>query len=327
MKLKEQRDIFANAKNRIFLAPLAGITDASFRAVCAEMGAGLTYTEMVSAKGLLYGNAKTEELLKVSEAEGKAGVQLFGREPEIIAEMAAKLEAEMGDRIALFDVNMGCPVPKVAGNGEGSALMKEPERAAAIVKRLKDTVKLPVTVKFRKGFEEESAVDFAKAMEQAGVDAVAVHGRLRSQYYEGKADRDVIARVVKAVSVPVIGNGDIFDGASYLSMKETGCAAVMVARGALGNPFIFEEILAAEEGREYVRPTPRERLEIAAKQAEMTVVDKGERIAIREMRKHAAWYTKGMKGSAAMRGELVKAETLSELLALLEICAEKAEQN
>jgi len=319
------RDIFAEAKNRIFLAPLAGITDASFRAICAEMGAGLTYTEMVSAKGLLYGNAKTEELLKVSAAEGKAGVQLFGREPEIIADMAAKLEAEMGDKIALFDVNMGCPVPKVAGNGEGSALMKEPERAAAIVRRLKDTVKLPVTVKFRKGFEEESAVDFAKAMEQAGVDAVAVHGRLRSQYYEGKADRDVIARVVKAVSVPVIGNGDVFDAESYLSMKETGCAAVMVARGALGNPFIFEEILAAEEGREYAKPSPRERLRIAAKQAEMTVADKGERIAIREMRKHAAWYTKGMKGSAAMRGELVKAETLSELLRLLDECADKTE--
>lgn len=308
------------AKNNVLLAPLAGVTDMAFRQICAEQGAGLTYTEMISAKGIQFKNARTYELLGVSLAEEKVGVQLFGREPEILARTAAQLEAEMGDKIAVFDINMGCPAPKIVNNGEGSALMKEPQLAEQIVCRLKKAVSLPVTVKFRKGFDaaHPCAVDFAKRMEQAGADAVTIHGRTRDQFYEGKADWDIIREVKQAVCIPVIGNGDVFSPEDEIRMREqTGCDAVMIARGALGNPFLFAEILDYRRTGSYQKPTVRQKVDMALRQARLATVQKGEQIAMKEMRKHAAWYLKGIPHAARFREQLVRVQTLGELEQIL----------
>jgi len=303
------------------LAPLAGYTDLAFRKLCARLGAGLTFTEMVSAKGLHYNSDHTKQLLNISEEEGKAGVQLFGSDPAIIADIAAQLEASDGEHIALFDINMGCPAPKIVNNGEGSALMKKPEIAAEIVKRLKKQVSLPVTVKFRKGFDAENinAIDFAKRMEDAGADALSIHGRTREQYYSGKADWDIIAEVKHNVNIPVNGNGDIFTPEDAKAMFEyTGCDGILIARGAMGNPFIFRMIAEYLEKGEYRIPTVREKLELCKEQAAMASEDKGEYIAIREMRKQACNYLKGIRNSAAYKERAVRAKTLEEFCKLMD---------
>lgn len=316
---------FLSAKNNIFLAPLAGITDMAFRQVAAELGAGLTYTEMVSAKGLKFQNRRTFDLLEISRAEGRAAVQLFGREPETIAATAAMLEQRMGEKIALFDVNMGCPAPKIVNNGEGSALMREPKLAGEIVSALKAAVRLPVTAKFRKGFDSDTCVCFAKVLEEAGADGIAVHGRLREQYYEGRADWDAIAAVKAAVRIPVIANGDVFTPEDARAILEhTRSDGVMVARGALGNPFLFSQIQSYLATGSYETPGFAKKAQIALHQAELAVHQKGEEIAMKEFRKHAAWYTKGLPGAARLRRSATAICTLDELWMFFDSLLESA---
>lgn len=304
------------AKNRFILAPLAGITDAAFRLLCAEKGAGLCFTEMISANGIKYENLRTFEMLDAMPEEGKIGVQLFGYDPETVANTASVLEQRAGERIALFDINMGCPARKIVGNNEGSALMRDEKRAAEIMKRVKKAVSLPVTAKFRKGWDDDSvnAVSFAMRLEDAGADALTVHGRTRMQFFDGKCDREIIAAVKNAVSIPVAGNGDIFSAEEAISMmEETGCDAVMVARGALGNPFIFSQIAEYVTNGSYNEPTIKERMDMAVRHATIACENKGERIAVKQMRKHAAWYIKGIRNASQMRARLVHANTLAEL--------------
>ena len=314
------------AKNNILLAPLAGYTDKAFRKLCAIQGAGLTFTEMVSAKGLQYNNQNTIDLLNISEEEGHAGVQLFGDDPGIISAIAARLEENNDGRIALFDINMGCPAPKIVNNGEGSALMKDPRLAGEIVKALKKRVSLPVTVKFRKGFDAENinAVDFAKRMEDCGADALSIHGRTREQFYSGKADWEIIAKVKQAVNVPVNGNGDIFTPEDAKAMlDETGCDGVLIARGAMGNPHIFRMIREYLETGSYRLPTIEEKLSICKEHASLACEEKGEKVAIKEMRKHACAYLKGIRGSAEYKERAVRVSTLEEFHKLMDEIIER----
>lgn len=289
---------------QVLLAPMAGVSDIAFRTVCRELGADLTFTEMVSAKGLSYANEKTRHLLDLADGEDKVGVQLFGHEPDTMAAQAAWVEDTLGDSLAYLDVNMGCPARKIVTKGDGSALMKEPELAASIVKEIKQRVSAPVTAKFRRGFEmgNETAVDFAKRIEQAGADAVTVHGRFAEQLYRGTSDRGVIARVKQAVRIPVVGNGDIKSGNDALSMLEqTGCDAVMIARGAQGNPWIFAQVKAAIEGvEEPAKPTTSQRIEMARHHARLLSQREGRNIV--RMRKHAMWYVAGLPGASKARG-------------------------
>lgn len=305
-------------QNNVFLAPMAGVTDLPFRLLCKEMGCGLVYSEMVSAKGILYENRNTTELLQIAAEERPAAVQLFGSDPEILGAMAKKIEPYPID---IIDVNMGCPAPKIVKNGEGSCLMKTPELVGKIVKSLVESQSKPVTIKFRKGFDDAhiNAVEIAKIAEANGAAAVAVHGRTREQYYSGKADWDIIKAVKAAVDIPVIGNGDIFtpqDAANLLD--HTGCDAIMVGRGAQGNPWIFKRILHyLETGELLPEPTAEERVEKALRHARMLIEYKGEYIGIREMRKHIAWYMKGLPGAAELRGRLNMAEDLAQMEGLL----------
>ena len=292
-------------KHGIFMAPMAGTTDLAFRLLCKEQGCELAYTEMVSAKALSFDNKKTETLLEIDEQEGQAAVQLFGSEPKLLAEMADKID---NPRIALFDVNMGCPVPKIVNNGEGSALMKQPDLVGAIVSEMVKTVNKPVTIKIRKGFDAEhvNAVEIAKVAESAGAAAIAVHGRTTKQFYSGKADWDIIRQVKEAVKIPVIGNGDIFSGEAAVRMKEmTGCDGVMVARGAEGNPWIFAEVKNALEGKPHQAPSLEDRRDMILKHLEVSIRIKGEFSAMQEMKKHLLWYTKGLPGAAALRRTLM----------------------
>lgn len=305
-------------ENNVILGPMAGVTDLPFRVLCREQGAGLVCMEMVSAKAVLYGNRNTKELLAVSPMERPVSLQLFGSDPEILAEIAARLEDGPYD---IIDLNMGCPVPKVVKNGEGSALMKNPALAERILSSMVKAVKKPVTVKIRKGFDDHSvnAVELAKIAEACGVAAVAVHGRTREQYYSGKADWEIIRRVKEAVSIPVIGNGDVHSPeAAKKLLEETGCDGVMIARGARGNPWIFRRIVSyLETGIIPPEPSKEDVKDMIFRHAAMMTEQKGELAAMREMRKHVAWYTAGYPHSAALRREINEVETLEGLKELV----------
>lgn len=300
------------------LAPMAGITDLPFRLICRRLGCGMTVSEMVSAKGLLYKNVKTTEMLRIDYGERPTAIQLFGSVPEELAEAARMVEASGADMI---DFNMGCPVPKIVNNGEGSALMKQPQLAHDILAAMVKAVKIPVTVKFRAGWDDSSrnAVEIAKAVEAAGVSAVAVHGRTRQQFYEGKADWGIIAEVKQAVKVPVFGNGDIFTVEDGLRMlAETGVDGLMIGRGADGNPWIFRELAAVLRGEERpAAPSLQERLAQAAEHLDMLIDYKGEHISVKEMRRHISAYLKGLPHAAEFRGRFHKVDTREQFMELL----------
>lgn len=306
-------------KGNLILGPMAGVTDLPFRVLCKEQGADLVYTEMISAKGIYYKNKNTEKLWEIEEKERPAALQLFGSDPALMADMAKQIEEKNFD---ILDINMGCPVPKVVNNGEGSALMKNPVLAGEIVKAVSKSIKKPVTVKFRKGFHngEVNAVEFAKRMEDNGAAAIAVHGRTREEYYSGKADWDIIAKVKEAVSIPVIASGDIFSVEDALACeKQTGCDGFMLARGVRGNPWLFHQIKTFQEtGELEEKPGIDEVLSMILRHGQMMTAFKGENMGMREMRKHVAWYTAGYKNSAGIRRAVNHVETYAELEALCE---------
>lgn len=305
-------------ENRYILGPMAGVTDLPFRLLCREQGAGLLCMEMVSAKAIYYNNRNTESLLEIHPDEQPVSLQLFGSDPAIMSEMAKRIEERP---FAILDINMGCPVPKVVKNGEGSALMKNPKLVYEIVSAIVKAISKPVTVKIRKGFDDDhvNAVEIAKIIEEAGAAAVAVHGRTREQYYSGKADWDIIRQVKEAVSIPVIGNGDVTSPQNADELvKQTGCDGIMIARGAQGNPWIFSEMIHWEETGELPpRPDKDEVREMMLRHARLQLEYKGEFSGIREMRKHVAWYTKGLKGAARLREKVNAVESLEELENLL----------
>lgn len=306
-------------KDKLILAPMAGVCDLPFRLLCKEKGCDILYTEMISAKGLYYNNKNTGPLLMTTEEEKPIGVQLFGSDPELLADMANKIE----DRgFAFVDVNMGCPVPKIVNNGEGSALMKDPKLIGDIVSAMVKKCRLPITIKIRSGFDEEhiNAPEIAHIAEVSGASAIAVHGRTRSQYYSGHADWDVIRQVKERVTIPVIGNGDINDVFDVIKMREqTGCDGFMIGRGAQGNPWIFKQIqYQLETGEELPRPSKREVADMMLLHARLQLQVKGDYIGIREIRKHAAWYTAGYKNSSKLRGKINEVESYAQLEELLE---------
>ena len=300
--------------NPLILAPMAGVTDLPFRLLCSQQGVGLIGMEMVSAKAIMYKNKNTEKLLEIHPEEGPVSLQLFGSDPEIISRIAKQIE----DRpFSILDINMGCPVPKIVNNGEGSALMKNPRLVGEIVRKTVKAINKPVTVKIRKGFDDDhvNAVEIAKIVEDAGGAAIGIHGRTREQYYSGKADWEIIAREKEAVSIPVLGNGDVTDAESAGRMlKETGCDGGMIARAARGNPWIFKRILSKlETGEECPEPTMEERRDTILKHARLQTEYKGEYTAVREMRKHIGWYTTGLPHSARLRQKVNEMETMEEL--------------
>ena len=306
-------------KNPYILAPMAGVTDLPFRLLCKEQGAGLLCMEMISAKAIQYNNQNTKALLEIHPEEEPVSLQLFGSDPNVISEIAKRIE-ELP--FSILDINMGCPVPKIVKNGEGSALMNQPKLVHEIVRKTAKAIQKPVTVKIRKGFNDESinAVEIAKIIEDAGGAAVAVHGRTREQYYSGKADWDIIRQVKEAVKIPVIGNGDVVSGESALAMMtETGCDGVMIGRGAQGNPWIFSQLIEYEQtGVMPKRPSSKELKEMMLRHARLQIEYKGEYLGVREMRKHVAWYTTGLPNSAKLRGEINAVESYEELEKLLE---------
>ena len=304
--------------NPYVLAPMAGVTDLPFRLLCREQGVGLLCMEMVSAKAIQYNNKNTKALLEIHPQEPPVSLQLFGSEPDVISEIAKQIE-ELP--FSILDINMGCPVPKIVKNGEGSALMKNPKLVHEIVSKTVKAIQKPVTVKIRKGFDDTciNAVEIAKIIEDAGAAAVAVHGRTREQFYSGKADWDIIRQVKEAVSIPVIGNGDVTSGESAIAMqKQTGCDGVMIGRGAQGNPWIFSELIEYEKtGKMPERPSMEEIKKMILRHAQLQLQYKGEYLGIREMRKHVSWYTSGLPNSAKLRAEINAVETYEQLESLL----------
>ena len=306
-------------ENNLILAPMAGVTDLPFRLLCREQGAGMVSMEMVSAKAIYYKNKNTKELLKIDEREKPVSLQLFGSDPEIISAMAKQIEHLPFD---ILDFNMGCPVPKVVNNGEGSALMKDPILAGKIIEATARAIDKPFTVKIRRGFDDEhiNAVEIAHIAEESGAAAIAVHGRTREQYYSGHADWDIIRKVKEAVKIPVLGNGDIKSGEDVERMyQETGCDGFLIGRGAQGNPWIFSQILEYfKTGETPAKPTVNDMIDMMLRQARLMIEVKGEEVAIREMRKHAAWYTAGYKNSSHLRNAVNHVSTYAELEELFE---------
>lgn len=304
-------------KNKVMLAPMAGVTDLASRTVCKEYGADLVVSEMISSRGLHYKDKKTAALLKTNQTEAPLIVQLFGNDPEIMAESAKTLES-MG--VSYLDINMGCPAPKIVKNGDGCALMKNEKLAGKIAETVVQAVSVPVSVKFRAGWDTDSqnAVSFAKVMECSGVSAIAIHGRTKEQFYSGTANLEIIKQVKEAVSIPVIGNGDITDGASAKNMLDkTGCDSIMVGRGALGNPFIFQSIKKMLAGETYSEPTLFEKQRAMQRHIELMRETKPERVGVSEMRKHFAWYVKGLPHSAKLKVQAFSAKTYEELFDLV----------
>lgn len=320
--MEEAADMFignVEIRTNVFLAPMAGITDKVFRMLCREQGCGMAYTEMVSAKGLFYGSEKTEELLETSPGEHPVGAQIFGSDPEIMAKMAERVSRLDVD---LIDINMGCPTPKIVNNGDGSALMRDPKLAGEIIRRTVKASCKPVTVKIRKGWDSASinAVEIALIAQEAGAAAVTVHGRTREQFYSGEADWDIIGEVKSRLSIPVIGNGDVFtaEDAAEL-MRRTGCDGVMIGRGALGNPWIFRDAVTyLQKGMIEPPPGPADKINMALRHLKLLCEYKGEKVAVREMRKHIAWYLKGLKDSGKVKTVINKALSQTEIRSVLQ---------
>jgi nifR3 family TIM-barrel protein len=307
-----------NLKNPIIAAPMAGVTDKAFRKIAKNYGCSLTFTEMVSSKAVLYKNKKTKSLYDITGEKAPIGVQIFGSDVNETAAAANEIEKCGAD---IIDINMGCPTPKIVKNNEGAALMLEPDKAAEIIKQVVKNVAVPVTVKIRKGWDEKhvNCIEIAQIAEKAGASAVTVHGRTREQFYSGKADWEIIKKTVNTVSIPVIGNGDVFCGEDAVKMLEyTGCAGVMIARGAMGNPWIFKEAVNYISGlKEKEEPTPFQKIEAAIKHLYLTAEFKDEIIAVKEMRKHTAWYIKGLKNASKLREQINRMESLDEMNKLL----------
>lgn len=301
----------------LLLAPMAGYTDVAFRSLCCSYGCDLTYTEMISAKGLAYGNERTENYLRLGENEHRIAVQLFGHEPEYLTDAVRTVADTLGERLFCIDLNMGCPAHKIVSNGDGSALMLNPALASKVISAAVLASPVPVTVKFRKGWDSDTCVSFARMAADSGAAVITLHPRTRMQQYSGKADRSCIAAVKQAVQIPVIGNGDIVDGTSYLSMlAETGCDGVMVGRGALGNPWIFAELNAIRNRKEFTPPTRSERMQTAYRHAERIQAEKGEHGLI-EFRKHMPLYLRGLRGAAELRARTNSVKSIEELRQIL----------